>query len=345
MDKRVIFAVAGSGKTTHILNQLSLYNRSLIITYTTNNTKNLKDGIIKKFGYFPENITLLPYFKFLYSYCFKPFLSYKYKTKGINFKPNNNRFLKQSDSSYYIDKSNRVYSNRISKFIEKEGELSNVRARLKKYFDDIFIDEIQDFAGNDFNFLRNIAKANVNFLLVGDFHQHTFDTSRDGIVNKSLHNCYQKYRGQFEKMDFIVDTKYLDKSYRCSPSVCEFISDNLKIDIKSHKSNATTVKLVDKEEAEKIFHDKAIVKLFYQEHYKYSCFSRNWGDSKGENHYKDICVVLNKKTMKAFRDQELENLAAQTKNKMYVACSRANNNLYFVSDEHYKSTKFKATSP
>lgn len=88
-------------------------------------------------------------------------------------------------------------------------------------------------------------------------------------------------------------------------------------------------------EAMNIFKDNQVVKLFYQEHYKYNCFSRNWGDSKGENHYKDICVVLNKTTLKSYT--ALENLKPQTKNKLYVACSRANNCLYFVSDEFYKS--------
>jgi DNA helicase-2/ATP-dependent DNA helicase PcrA len=260
MDKRVIFAVAGSGKTTYILNQLSLEKRSLVITYTNNNVRNLKNGIIEKFGYFPENITLLPYFSFLYSFCFKPFLLYKYKTKGINYSPNLNRYVKQTNYQYYIDKHKRVYSNRISKLIAKDGELENVNARLEKYYDNLFIDEIQDFAGNDFNFLKSIAKANLNILLVGDFHQHTFDTSRDGSVNKTLHDCYDKYKNHFSIMGFEVDTESLDKSYRCSPTVCKFITNNLKIGISSHKKEQSIVKFIEKEkEAMEIFNDKHIV--------------------------------------------------------------------------------------
>ena len=141
-------------------------------------------------------------------------------------------------------------------------------------------------------------------------------------------------------MGFEVDTESLDKSYRCSPSVCKFISDNLKIDIRSHKKEQTIVKFIeDEKDAMEIFNNKHIIKLFYQEYYKYICFSRNWGDSKGENHYNDICVVLNKTTLKSYN--ALVGLKSQTKNKFYVACSRANNNLYFVSDEFYKSLKLK----
>jgi len=338
MDKRVIFAVAGSGKTTYILNQLTLDSRSLIVTYTNNNIKNLKIGIIEKFGFFPDNITLLPYFTFLYSFCFKPFLSYNLKTKGINYKPNLNKFAKQTTANYYIDKNRRVFSNRISKLLEKTGELGNVNSRLEKYYDNLYIDEIQDFGGNDFNFLKQITQANINILLVGDFYQHTFDTSRDGIVNKSIHNEFDKYKELFEKMGLNVDTDCLDKSWRCSPTVCAFITNNLEIAIHSHKEDGTTVSLIeDEEKVIEIFNDKKIVKLFYKEHYRYKCFSRNWGDSKGENHYNDICVVLNKTTLDNFND--LTKLKPQTKNKFYVACSRANNNLYFVSDKFYKEMK------
>ncbi len=340
MDKRVIFAVAGSGKTTYILSQLSLEKRSIVITYTNNNIKNLKNGIIEKFGFFPNNITLLPYFSFIYSFCYKPFLSYKYKTKGINYKPNPNRFAKQSDLDYYIDSNKRIYSNRISKILEKTGEISNVNSRLEKYFDCLFIDEIQDFAGNDFNFLKTITKANIDILFVGDFYQHTFDTSRDGIINKNLHNNLDDYKSKFGDMGLEIDITTLSNSYRCSPSVCEFITNNLKIEINSHKQEKTEVRLVDNEdEAIVIYKNKKVVKLFYQEHYKYDCLSRNWGDSKGENHYNDICVVLNKKTMSSYNKNRLDELPSQTKNKLYVACSRANNNIYFVNDEYYK--KFK----
>ena len=80
MDKKVIFAVAGSGKTTHIVNSLTDNKRSLIVTYTTANYENLRKKITAKFnGVWPANITLMTYFSFLFSFCYKPFLSDKHK--------------------------------------------------------------------------------------------------------------------------------------------------------------------------------------------------------------------------------------------------------------------------
>ena len=63
MDKRVIFAVAGSGKTTYIVDSLSRDKRSLIVTYTVGNYNNLCRKISEKFnGDWPENIWVMGYF-------------------------------------------------------------------------------------------------------------------------------------------------------------------------------------------------------------------------------------------------------------------------------------------
>lgn len=331
MDKRVIFAVAGSGKTTYLINQLNEENRYLLITYTNNNLYNLRTGIIKRFGYFPKNIFLFTYFSFLHSFCYKPFLYQKLKTKGITYELNANKFAKSSKKEYYIDKYGRLYSSRITKLLNVAGEEENIISRISKYFDNLFIDEVQDFGGNDFNFLKVISQASVNHIYVGDFFQHTFDTSRDGNTNSGLHENFQKYVTEFEKMGLQSDTTTLSKSYRCSPTICRFISERLGIPIESHKTEETIVEYIDEiRKAESLFIDKNIVKLFYQEHYKYDCFSRNWGDSKGEDKYFDVCTVLNKTTLEKYQKDDLKNLKAISRNKLYVAISRTKNNLYLV---------------
>lgn len=333
MDKRVIFAVAGSGKTTSILEALSEDKRSLIITYTENNLKNIRYKIIEKFGYFPENIKLLSYFTFLYSFCFKPFLSRIIFAKGMSwgFPPGFTTRLKRTNIKYYIDTNNRIYHNRLAKLLEVAGVHEDIVERLEKYFDDLFIDEIQDFAGHDFNLLKIISTANINIQYVGDFFQHTFDTSRDGAINKNLHNDYEKYINHFQAMGLEVDTESLVKSYRCAPAVCDFISGNLKINIESHRSDATEINMInDEHQINQILNDPKIVKLFYNKHYNFGCYSRNWGGCKGEDNYSDICIVLNPETLAKFNNGNLSELAPKTKNKLYVACTRARGNIYFI---------------
>ena len=336
MDKDVIFAVAGSGKTSLIIDQLDLESRALVITYTITNLNNLKNRIIEKFGKIPPNIRIYSYFNFLYSFCYKPYLHYKFRAKGINYDPCKNKYAKYY--ARYIDSSRRLYSNRIAKLLEVENVLDVLKVRLEKYYDQILIDEVQDFAGNDFNLLKTIVKANVRIVCVGDFYQHTFDTSRDGAVNKNLHADYDKYKDAFKSMGYSVDDETLSKSYRCGPSVCGFVTSELGISIESHRSDETDIYIVkDQEIADDIFKDNGIVKLFYKESYKYDCNSNNWGNTKGEDKYNDVCVVLNKTTHKIF--EKLEGLVPQTKNKLYVAVTRTKKDLYFVPDELYKKYK------
>lgn len=342
MDKRVIFAVAGSGKTTYIINQLDSDTKAIVITYTINNTKNLRQGIINKFGCIPPNIKLYSYFTFLYSFCFKPFLLDKLKPKGILWEspPQWTNKVKRDKFIFYATKSRYLYHNRIARLLEETEVLEKINHRIAKYYDFLFIDEIQDFAGHDFNLLKSIAKSDINQLFVGDFFQHTFDTSRDGNVNSSIHKDYQNFAKEFEKSGVKVDTITLDKSFRCSSNICDFISSKLGISIESKKKYNTNVIEVNSEaDAEKIIQDDHIVKLFLKEHYKFDCFSKNWGDCKGENHYNDVCVVLNKRTSDLFKKGKLIELAPTSKNKLYVACTRANGNLYLIDYSYLDNYK------
>jgi DNA helicase-2/ATP-dependent DNA helicase PcrA len=340
MGKKIILAAAGSGKTTYLVNQISKESRSLIITHTIANKLNLKESIIRKFGFFPENIRIQTYFSFLYSFCIQPFLMTEYKLKGVIYKYNQNRYAK-GDKRYLTD-TNRLYYNRVAKFIDEKNLNTEVRMRLEKYYQYLYIDEVQDFAGHDFNLLRVISQSNINALYVGDFYQHTFDTSRDGRVNEGLHDNYEEYKEKFRRLNFDVDEKTLIKSYRCSPQVCQYIQDKLNINIESHKCNTTEIIYINSNsEIENIMKNNNIIKLFYKEHYLYQCRSRNWGDSKGENKYNDVCIVLNKETLNHYQMNTLCKLKNQTLNKLYVAISRAHRDVYFIAEKNIQDYKIK----
>ena len=338
MDKRIILASAGSGKTTYLVEQIPKDKRVLILTYTENNIYNLHENIINKFGYFPENIKLQTYFTFLYSFCIQPFLMDEYNLNGLLFKQNLNIYAKDDDR--YLTKRKYLFYNRAAKFIEIKGLNNNINMRLEKYFHSLFIDEIQDFAGNDFNFLEQISNSNINLLFVGDFYQHTYDTSRDGNVRKNLYKNFNDYKTIFSKLGFIVDEKTLIKSYRCSTQICNYINNYLKINIISRRNDSTDIKLIDNQiEIDNIMQNQEIIKLFYQEYYKYKCKSKNWGDCKGENKYKDVCVVLNKTTYDYYIKNKLHELPSTTLNKLYVAISRAHGHVYFIIESDISEYK------
>lgn len=343
MDKRVVFAVAGSGKTSSIIDLLNNESCCLIVTYTDNNTRHLRNRVIKKLGNIPSGIRIYSYFTFLYSFCFRPICGYKLKTTGINFNyplPQSSQRSKKSEIKHYIDSNDRLYASRIAKLLIEFDVVPDVIERIEKFYDIVCFDEVQDFAANDFNFLCSLSKANVKLRLVGDFYQHTFDTSRDGNTQKSLHDCFDKYCSKLKKSGFTIDLTSLSNSHRCSPSVCSFVSDNLGIVIFSHRSEEVEVRyLSDESEINEVFNNDSIVKLFYQKSTSYAGYTFNWGNTKGLDHFQDVCVVLNPTTLKAFDNRTLDKLNPTTKNKLYVACTRAKGNLYFVSEKSLNKYK------
>ena len=346
MGKSVVFAVAGSGKTTRIIESLTADRRHLILTFTDNNLANLRRRIVEKFGYMPRTIGLFSYFSFLHSFCYRPFFAMRMKTKGFqwNQPPAWTRVLPRNREAYYLDGTRRIYYGRLALFLEKKGAMAGVIARIEKYYDSMLVDEVQDFAGNDFNFLSSVVKgSSMDVMLVGDFYQHTFDTSRDGNTNGTLHDNYGKYQARFVQMGAVIDDKSLVKSRRCAPAVCDFVRKSLGIEIHAHGDGpAVAVELVTEQgRADEIF-ASAAVKLFYQEHHKYPCNSNNWGSSKGLDHYEDVCVVLSVPLSKACESGDFSKLPSQTKNKFYVACTRARRNLYLIPEKLLKKHKASA---
>ncbi|HBR1983717.1 TPA: AAA family ATPase [Klebsiella quasipneumoniae subsp. quasipneumoniae] len=344
MDKTVIFAVAGSGKTTLVINRLKEGRRALIITYTENNYKHLRFQIIKKFGFMPNTITLMTYFEFLHGFCYRPFQQLQLKTKGLSFiqPPQFTSRLPRSNMAYYRDDSGRLYHNRLAKLIEVNGLIPNVVSRIENYYDDVFVDEIQDFAGHDFNLLMSLCVSRVNILFVGDFFQHTFDTSRDGNVNKNLHDDVVKYEKRFKSAGLSIDKTTLSKTWRCSKTVCDFITNQLSIDIDAHAERVTNITHVEQKEfAREIFHNGSVVKLFYSEHYNYNCYSMNWGASKGLDHFVDVCIVMGGKIWRQYCNGQLSEIVPGTRNKLYVACSRARGNIYIMPDSLIRDLKQK----
>lgn len=334
VDKRLILAVAGSGKTRLIIEKLDTDKNYLIITYTNSNYALIKRRVIKKFGFLPNNIHIIKFFEFLYSFCCKPFLFFKHDLKGIYWDetPESSRYSK--DEKKFMTKNNLLYHNRISKFLEETGTINDIIEKLELFYDYLIIDEFQDLGGHDFNFIMNVSKAKINFLFVGDFFQHTYTTSNDGNVNSNLYKDYQKYIKLLEKNKIYVDTNTLKKSFRCSPTICNFITENLGISIESARTDLTKIELVEEQQKiNDILANNEIIKLVFRDATSQTFYSKNWGDSKGEDDYNDTCIILNKTTTKLFNKSKLLELAPLSKNKLYVALTRTKSNCYIIKTD------------
>jgi DNA helicase-2/ATP-dependent DNA helicase PcrA len=336
VDKKLILAVAGSGKTTNLIDKLNLTERFYLVTYTITNASLIRLRIIKRFGYLPSNIKVFTYFNFLYSFCIKPFLFHKYNLKGLFLEnsPEPTNYFKNSNIRKYISKSGYAYHNRLGKLIEYENLIEDVKLRLEKFCDHFYYDEVQDLGGHDFNFIMELSKSNVNFLFVGDFYQQTYVTSFDRNVNGNLHKDYNKYLKNYKDYNITIDLETLSNSWRCSPTICNYITENLGIVIGSNRTDQTEITFIeDKEILSSIIKDDSIIKLVYSNANKRDFRAKNWGECKGEDDFIDTCIIMNVTTFNLYKKGTLDKLANRTKNKLYVALSRTRGNCFLVSEK------------
>lgn len=328
MDKLMIQAVAGAGKTTFLLEELNIRERVALITYTKANQEGLRFSIIKKFGYCPDNIHVFGLFEFLYRFCYSP-LQCDYPLKGICF----------DRPPYYqknpYTKDGRIYSNQLSRFLLQK-DVPYIE-RINRFFDKVFIDEVQDFASDDFDWLMSLGKLNIPVTAVGDFYQSTFYSSQRGNKGKNIRSNYRRYKEAFEMKGFHFDDERLQATHRCSKTIAQFISNKLDINMKSHRSDETIIKLIErKDEIRLILEDSKIKKLFLKNSNKYKMSADNWGNVKGLS-YQNVCVVLNQATFRNYPNN-LQELAPLTLSKFYVACTRSKNNLFFINEKDIPSS-------
>ncbi|WP_415368086.1 UvrD-helicase domain-containing protein [Erysipelothrix rhusiopathiae] len=228
-----------------------------------------------------------------------------------------------------------VFQNKISIHLINTEEHLNV---LNKFFDEVYVDEVQDLYGYDLDLLHTFAKTTCTVFLVGDFYQHTYKSSQFKGYGKIPFKTYFGYLDSFEKAGFDVDTTTLKTSYRCSHEICKFIEDNLKIKIVSSQKNKEVLRFVKEEnEIIELINDINTVKLFYNNWEKYNMNCQNWGNSKGLT-YNSVLVILNKDISKMIEKSELHklsNLAFSTKSKLYVALTRSSGSTFIVTQTDF----------
>ncbi|ERS94593.1 MULTISPECIES: UvrD-helicase domain-containing protein [Staphylococcus] len=357
MDKRIILAVAGSGKTHYIANDFEEKQRVLLISFTNSNVNNIKKELVNRFGEVDfKNILYMTFDSFVLNFLVKP-METEYpilkgqRSEGINIvdipvddsrKP---KYIKIDDKRHYMDANNKLYISRISKLFNKQssGLKKRIVQRISMFFDAIYFDEFQDYKANDFKAMKYVfEKVECKVEAVGDIFQSQLTPTREFTSNGEfpfkIINCKEDLQKHFKRIE-IVDN-LLDKSRRVSPEVCEFIRKNLNIDIYSDLENALNGKikfLSSLEDIDKIMKDKTIPKLIWNKtvaHVNGENFI-NWSYSKGDT-YKQTCVILTKNLDQL---EKWQSISGKTKNGLYVALTRAETNVYIIKDTDYKKWK------
>ena len=223
-------AAAGAGKTTFLVNRAleQPKEKILITTFTDSNEQGIKEKFYQIQGYIPPNVKIMPWYNFLLRHGVKPYQSYitDKTVKGIeivNAEIKALRYAKDTEERNYITREGRVYSDKLSKLVYNLNEISNgcVVSRLKNIFSNIYIDEVQDLAGYDFEIVKLLCDAGMNMTLVGDVRQTTYKTHYEAKNKKYSTGGIEEYCK--DKIKTIhIDTVSLNVTHRYNPDICAF---------------------------------------------------------------------------------------------------------------------------
>jgi len=228
-SNRVIVASAGSRKTTIIVEQaLAIRDKKVLITtYTNENVEQINSYLIKQNGCIPPNVTVVSWFRFLLQDGVRPYQNHmtdKGRIENINFIARPNRFTKKVDvSKYYLTEGNNIYSDRVTDFICQCDQNSKglVIKRLEKIYAHIFIDEVQDLAGFDLEFLERLLSSSISIVTVGDPRQATFSTNNSSKNKQFKRSHILEWIKAKEALKLFVVEERAD-CYRSNQAICDY---------------------------------------------------------------------------------------------------------------------------
>lgn len=368
MAKQVILAVAGAGKTHYICHKINPSKKNLILAYTHENIHNIQKELCDAHGCVPNLTTVMTFHYFVYHHLVLPyepsiaehFDTPTFKSRGICLIepppqriPDRNgqivpncKYKSKEKLAHYVTKAGQYYCDNLSELTiqvkkGKESLIARAAARLNLFYDDVLIDEFQDFREHDYELIIKLAKQLNNVLLVGDYFQHSVSARNNTgkpFKNKKQDVSYSEFVSEISKVGFDVDTTTLSKSRRCSEKVCDYVSRKLGISITSTGDHEGSVIWADKNAAE-ILDDDRITKLTFRDAAHYSFNSINWSYSKGDT-LDSVCVILTDN----FDQLDDENytpcgIPTSTINKLYVAMTRSRGDLYLIKASTFQEVK------
>ena len=368
MDKRVILAVAGAGKTYHICHTIDPRKRNLILAYTNENIHNIQKELCDAHGMIPELTTVMTFDSFVYRDMILPyepsigehfgcptFISCgictiepppMQRVNDFGKKFPNPKYISKDKLGHYITKQGQYYCATLSELVlqvkkGRESLIKRIAKRLNLFFDYVLIDEFQDFREHDYDLIMALAKQLNHILLVGDYYQHSVSaTNNSGKPFKKRNKdvSYNDFLAEFKQAGFKVDVTTLEKSRRCSVDICNFVCQKLGICITSNGDHNGSVIWADDMAAEVLENEK-IIKLVFKESSNYSFPALNWPYSKGDT-VSAACVILTEKFDSLdSNDFSIKGIPISTVNKLYVALTRSCGNLYLIKSSTFKKLK------
>lgn len=368
MDKQIILAVAGAGKTYHICHSIDPSKKNLILAYTHENIHNIERELCNAYERVPAMTKIMTFDSFVYHHLICPYepsiaeyFSYPaFASRGIctinpplrqitdakGRKFLNPQYVTKDKLRHYITKRGQYYCATLSELAlqvksERESLVKRAAAKLNRFYDNVLIDEFQDFREHDYDLIMALSKGLNRVMLVGDYHQHSVSATNNSgkPFQKGKKDVgYADFIAQLQKAGFSVDTSTLEKSRRCSAEVCDYVSKKLGIAIASHDGHDGSVIWVD-DSVKEVLENNHMVKLVYSAADTFAFRALNWSYSKGDT-FDEVCVILTDRFDKLdHEDFSIQGIPASTINKLYVAMTRSRGNLFLLHSSAFKPLK------
>ena len=231
MANRLILAVAGSGKTQTLAEycaNLSRDRKVLALTFTQANQAELRHRISTVAGDHP-GIQILGWYTFLLRDFARPFLPFMFpgrRIQGFNFQGRPHMYAKGIQR--FLDVDGAVYACELGRLANELTHASSgaLRRRIECCYDEILIDEVQDFAAHDWEILDFLLSSTIAITMVGDFRQAVLSTNPRSSKNKPYaHAAAIEWFLERQKNGLLV-IETSSVTYRCRPEIAEF-SDSI----------------------------------------------------------------------------------------------------------------------
>lgn len=349
MSNLVYIAAAGSGKTTTLVRKACALPSSeyvLILTYTDSNEKEIRSKFYQEKGCIPKNVVIQSWFSFLVQHLIKPYQNYltddNFSIKGLAMVQSTDTRSKKAYGipktnweKYYFTKHQKVLTEKLSELAYDCNKKSGGKSiqRLCDIFENIYIDEVQDFAGYDLDLIKLFFLSKSNVILAGDPRQTIYLTNHNGNKNIGFRNGkildylskQKELRGKYQ-----VDADTLNSSRRCSPEICEYASVitpvfNKTTSLTDYQNKLCGVYLVkENNKTDFLSHYNDSVQLRHSiltKKIDSNYAALNFGDSKGMT-FESVLIYPTQPMIKWIENHN-ESLEETSRNKFYVAVTRA----------------------
>jgi DNA helicase-2/ATP-dependent DNA helicase PcrA len=364
LTKKLLIASAGAGKTYRIAEECCQLadddNRVLVITYTENNQKE----IIAKYRSMgisnPNNIIVKGWYTFLLEDLIRPYQAtiFSKRISSINFTSSNPHMrngrtiggtaekigTRYNPRHYLTSCQTKAHTEFLSKMGTRICTANNQKpiSRLESIYQHIFIDEVQDLAGWDFDILKFMARMNTPITCVGDFRQTIYSTTS----NPKQPSSNQQKLNEFIRLRFEIE--HMAVSRRCIQSICDFsdtihegedysetesLVENVPVEFQDHQGIFVVPKSRQREYLET--YSPVILrnsKMSAQELNSMAVKKVNFGISKGLSFDRTLIIPTQKilnficGNRNTFDDSSTE----KAKNNFYVASTRSRYSLAFL---------------